>query len=44
MWVVKRWWNKEVMYLVGVWEATAASEEEVGPEETEGEAEGVAGK
>ena len=43
MWVVKRWWEKEVLHLVGAWEVTAASEEEVGMEETEGEAEGVAG-
>ena len=30
MWVVKRWWEKEVLYLVGAWEVTAAPEEEVG--------------
>ena len=30
MWVVKRWWEKEVLDLVGVWEVTEASEEEVG--------------
>ena len=30
MWVVKRWWEKELLYLVGAWEVMAASEEEVG--------------
>ena len=44
MWVVKRWWEKELLYLVGAWEVMAASEEEVEAEETEGEAEGVSGK
>ena len=36
MWVVKRWWEKDILDLVGAWEVTAASEEEVGAEETEG--------
>ena len=44
MWVIKRWWEKEIMDLVGAWEVTAASEEEVGSEDTEGEAEGLGGK
>ena len=44
MWVVKRWWEKELLDLLGLWEMTAASEEEVGVEETEVEAEGVVGK
>ena len=43
MWVVKRWWENYLLYLVGAWEVTAASEEEVGAEDMEGEAEGVAG-
>ena len=30
MWVVKRWWEKEVLDLVGAWEVTAAPEDEVG--------------
>ena len=30
MWVVKRWWEKEILDLVGAWEVTEASEEEVG--------------
>ena len=38
MWVVKRLWEKEVLDLVVAWEVTAASKEEVGVEETEGEA------
>ena len=33
--VVKSWWEQEVMDLVVAWESTAASEEEVGAEETE---------
>ena len=44
MWVVKRWQEKEIMYLVGEWEVTEESEEEVGVEDREGEAEGVSGK
>ena len=44
MWVVKMWWEKEVLDLVGAWKVTDASEEYVGVKETEGEAEGVAGK
>ena len=43
IWFVKRWWEKEVLDLVGAREATAASEEELGAEETDGEAEGVTG-
>ena len=35
MWVVKRWCEKEVLELVGVWEVTVASEEEVVAVETE---------
>ena len=35
MWVVKRCWDKEVLDLVGAWEAMATSEEEVGEEETD---------
>ena len=30
MWVVKRWWEKEVLDLVGSWEVTVALEEEGG--------------
>ena len=44
MWVVKMWREKEVIDLVVAREVTAASEEKVGAEETEGEADGVAGK
>ena len=33
--VVKMWWEKELLDLVVSWEATAASEDEVGEEETE---------
>ena len=44
MWVVKMWWEKEVLDLVGAWDVTWALEEEVGVEETEKEAEVVAGK
>ena len=44
MWVVKRWWEKEIMDLVGAWEVTEASEEGLGAENREVEAEGVAGK
>ena len=44
MWVVKRWWEKEVLDLVGAWEVTAASEEEVGEGNREVEEEGLAGK
>ena len=40
----EKWWLKEILDLVGAWEVTAASEEEVGAKETEGEAEEVAGK
>ena len=36
MWVVKRWWEKEVLDLVGAWEVTAVSEEGVGEEDREG--------
>ena len=36
MWFVKRWWDKEVLDLVGSWEVTAALEEEVGAEDMEG--------
>ena len=43
MWVVKRWREKELLDLVGVWEVTVASEEAVGEEVTEGESEGVVG-
>ena len=39
MWVVKMWWEKEVMDLVVAWEVVAASEEVVVAEETEVEAE-----
>ena len=41
MWVAKMWWDQEGLDLVG---ARTISEEEGGAEETEGEAEGVAGK
>ena len=32
VWAVKRWRNKKIVDLLGSWEATAASEEEVGAE------------
>ena len=41
---MKRWWEKELLDLVGACEVTEESEEEVGVEDREGEAEGVAGK
>ena len=44
MWVVIRWWEKEVLDLLGAWEVTSASEVEDGAEETDGEAEVVVGK
>ena len=30
MWVLKRWWEEEVLNPVGAWEVTASSEEVVG--------------
>ena len=36
MWVVKKWWEKEVLDLVRECEETETPEEEVGGEETEG--------
>ena len=43
-WDVKRWWEKDVLDLLGALEVVTASEEEVGAEDMEGEAKGVAGK
>ena len=43
IWVVNRWWEKEVMDLVGAWEVTSASEEEVGEKDMDREADGLAG-
>ena len=44
MWVVKRWWEKEILDLVVAWEVTEAPEGGLGAEDRRGEADGVAGK
>ena len=40
----ERWWEKEILDLVGAQEVTEALEEGVGAEDRGGEAEGVSGK
>ena len=38
MWVTKRWWEQEGLYMVGARDAETAVEEEGGEEDPEGEA------
>ena len=44
MWVVKRWREKELLDLLGVWEVTAASEDEFGGGRDGGRSRGSSGK